>query len=166
MNDAQFSQGPYLSAALLCEKVLVEQDGVKSAIRIIDRVTHTVIAPNPPEVMEPFEHELALLVRLKSGKDRGSYRLRLTLVKPSGETLTPIRQTIYLEGEDDRGVDVIANLRVQFGSERVHWFEVWLQAVSMSNELLLTRIPLRIIYSTQVIPGQAPGGHPEPEGTG
>lgn len=37
--------GPFLSAALLCEKVLVEQDGIKSAIRIIDRVTHAVLGP-------------------------------------------------------------------------------------------------------------------------
>jgi hypothetical protein len=32
--------GPYLNAALLCEKVLQERDGVLSIIRIIDRAQH------------------------------------------------------------------------------------------------------------------------------
>jgi hypothetical protein len=75
-------RGPFISAALLCEKVLIEQDGVKSVIRIVDRVTRTVIGPNPPETMEPFDYEIALLVRLKSGWARGSYLLRVELVKP------------------------------------------------------------------------------------
>ena len=45
-TNIPFDQGPYLSAALLCEKVLEEKDGVKSAIRIIDRVTRTVTGPS------------------------------------------------------------------------------------------------------------------------
>ena len=53
-----FEQGPYLSAAFFCEKVLVEQDGVKSAIRIVDRVTRTVVHPNPPPEMEPFDYDM------------------------------------------------------------------------------------------------------------
>ena len=31
--------GPYVCMALLCEKVLNEQDGVLSVIRVIDRIT-------------------------------------------------------------------------------------------------------------------------------
>ena len=37
MTTYPFERGPYLSAALLCERVPREGDGVKSALRISDR---------------------------------------------------------------------------------------------------------------------------------
>lgn len=38
-----FATGPYLNAALICEKMLREADGVLSPIRIIDRYTLNVV---------------------------------------------------------------------------------------------------------------------------
>jgi len=64
---ARSNQGPFLAAAVICEKILEERDGVKSAIRIVDRVTRTVVGPSPPEEMEPFDWDGALLIKLKSG---------------------------------------------------------------------------------------------------
>lgn len=40
--------GPYLQAALLCERVMEEKDGVLSVIRIIDRLIHTALGPAGP----------------------------------------------------------------------------------------------------------------------
>ncbi len=42
------NSGPYLIAALLCEKVLQEKDGIISVIRMIDRITLTVNALDAP----------------------------------------------------------------------------------------------------------------------
>lgn len=144
MKENSFERGPYLSSAVLCEKVLVEQDGVKSAIRIIDRLIRTVSGPEPPEQMEPFDHELTLLVIIKSGWARGAFPFKVVLVKPSGESPAPFQQTIYLEGEEDRGVDVIVNLRIRFDLAGIYWFEIYL------SNTCLTRIPLRIIYMPQI----------------
>lgn len=36
--------GPYVNAALICEKVLQETDGVLSVVRIIDRFTIVTVA--------------------------------------------------------------------------------------------------------------------------
>lgn len=151
-----FEDGPYLSAAILCEKVLVEQDGVKSAIRIIDRVTHTVVSPTPPARMEPFDYEVTLLIKIKSGWARGAFPLRVILVKPSGESPAPLQQTIYFEGEEDRGVDVIANMRIKFDLTGIYWFEIYLKDVR------LTRIPFRVIYMPQVRQIHGPSGSPPP----
>lgn len=148
-----FEKGPYLSAAFLCEKVLTEQDGVKSAIRIIDRVTHTVGSPSPPEQMEPFDYELAMLIRFKSGWARGPHSLQVNLIKPSGESPPPVERELNFEGEEDRGVDLVANLVMRFEVPGIYWFEVYL------NNVRLTRIPLRIIYLRQVTrkpPGPSP----------
>lgn len=71
-----FEQGPYLSAAVICEKVLEETNGVKSAIRMIDRITRTEIGPNPPPDMIPFEYNLCLLVKFKAGRARGVHSVK------------------------------------------------------------------------------------------
>src|SRR2546426_4711541 len=108
-----FGRGPFLSAAFLCEKFLVEQEGVKSAIRIFDRTTHTVVGPTPPPQMEPFDSDVVLFLRFKAGQARGPVPLRLTLIRPSGESPPPSAQQVYFEGEDDRGVDIVANMRIR-----------------------------------------------------
>lgn len=149
-------RGPYLSAAFLCEKVLEEKDGVKSAIRIIDRIIHTVVLPSPPEKMEPFDYPVSLYIRLKSGDARGPMTLRVTLVKPSGESPPPIEQTVVFEGEEDRGANIIGNLTIKFDQPEIYWFDVELGGVQ------LTRIPLRVVYVPQPrrIHGQSGGPPP------
>ena len=101
-------EGPYLLAAVICERVLVEQDGVKSAIRIIDRLTRTARGPNPPEEMQPFDYDCFLFIRLKSGPlIRGVRTLRLKVVSPLGERRAAHRMSVLFEGEEDRGIDIV-----------------------------------------------------------
>lgn len=158
-TQGTFDRGPFLLAALLCEKVLQEQDGVKSAIRIIDRVTHTVVGPNPPSEMDPFDYDAALLLRLKSGSARGLHTLGIRLVKPSGESPTPMTQSVIFEGEEDRGVDVVVNLRIRFDQSGIYWFQISL------NNVRLTQVPLRVVYmpETRQIGGQGEGQPPAQE---
>jgi hypothetical protein len=139
-----FEQGPYLSAAFLCEKVLTEQDGARSAIRIIDRVIRTVVHPSPPPEMEPFEYDMTLFLRFKSGYARGTHALEVQPVKPSGESLPPMRMSILFEGEEDRGVDSIGMIRIKFDLTGIYWFNVKL------NDVIVTRIPFRVIYMPQI----------------
>ena len=155
-TELPFDRGPFLVCAITCEKVLEEKDGVKSAIRMIDRITRTVVGPSPPKEMEPFERELTLLIRLKSGSARGTYPLEIRLVKPSGESPPPLLQNVYFEGEEDRGLDIVANMRVKFDLTGVYWFHVYLDGVR------LTQVPLRIIYMPQVRQIHGPSGGPPP----
>ena len=157
-----FADGPYLQTAIICENVLVEQDGVKSAIRIYDRHVRTTTGSSPPLEMEPHDMELVLLLRFKSGSARGSYPLEIRLQKPSGESLTPGSQTIMFEGEDDRGTDVVIHMTTRIELTGLYWFDVYL------NNTRVTRIPLRIVYLRQVTNQNAPpsGGQPPPPALG
>ena len=139
-----FESGPYLCAAFLCEKVLTESDSVKSAIRIVDRVTRTVAVPEPQQTMEPFNHQLCLFVKFKSGTARGPMTLQVRFVKPSGESATPLHRTVNFEGEDDRGIDVVANMNLKLDMAGLYWFDRYLDSERV------TRIPLRVIYLPQV----------------
>ena len=48
------STGPFIAAAVICENVLNEQDGVLSVIRIIDRLIQQAVGPEPPDDMPPL----------------------------------------------------------------------------------------------------------------
>jgi hypothetical protein len=147
-TERPFEGGPYLTAALLCEKVLVEQDGVKSAIRIVDRVMRQVVGPNPPARMEPFEHELFFLISFKSGRARGTSQLKVQLIRPSLETGTAISCPLLFEGEDDRGTEMIIQTRIKIEQPGLYWFYVYL------DDYLITKIPLRVVYMPQAIQTQ------------
>ena len=149
-----FNQGPHLAAAFLCEKVLREADGVVSAIRIVDRVNHTVVGPNPPEEMEPFDYEFTLFISFKAGSARGPMALEIRAQKPSGTSSSPFRQTVNFEGDDERGVNVIGSLKLRLDMAGLHWFDVFLDGHRV------TRIPLRVVYLPQITQAANPGRGP------
>ena len=79
--------GPHLAAALLCERVITESDGVLSIIRVVDRVTQTASGTDPPETMPPLSIDnLSMVLSLKPDKARGRFQLRLVMNEPSMKT--------------------------------------------------------------------------------
>ena len=139
-----FENGPFLSAAMFCEKVLQEVDGVKSAIRIVDRITFQAQGTQPPDEMPPFNFQTNLLLQFKSGAARGASQLEIRMVKPSLDSNSILAQTIMFEGEDDRGVGVICNMNLKIDEPGVYWFYITLDGTTV------TRLPLRVIYIKQI----------------
>ena len=137
------SQGPFLGAAFLCEKILLENDGVASVIRIVDRLIHRPFAEDPQGAMEPFPHELSLFLMFKAGVARGPMSLEVRLEKPSGESGAPFLQTVSFEGDGDRGVNVITKLNATWNMPGLYWFDILLDGSRV------TRIPLRVVYNPQ-----------------
>lgn len=131
--------------AVLCEKVLQEQDGVLSVIRVVDRIIQTAIGPEAPEEMPPVPINLTVVVVLKSGSALGRNNVRITLDGPSGLPVGPeISLPVHFEG-DERGSNLVLNLGFQAEDEGLYWFNVELEP----QGVLLTRIPLRVIYQPQ-----------------
>ncbi len=133
------NSGPYLIAAVICEKVLQEKDETLSIIRMIDRFIVTVSAHGSPESLPPIPFNFAVLISLKSGKARGRNTVKLRIESPSGLKLPDQLLPVLFEGED-RGVNLILNLNLVIDQEGVYWFDVLLE------EQLLTRMPLRTVY--------------------
>ena len=133
------SSGPYLVAALLCEKVLQEKDETISVIRMIDRITLTVSALGSPETIPSTIINLSALISLKPGSARGKGIVILRVETPSGLKLPDQLLPVLFEG-DDRGVNLIVAFNMVIDQEGVYWFDVLLE------EQLLTRVPLRILY--------------------
>jgi hypothetical protein len=51
MSEEMDLGGPWLQAAVFCEKVLIERDGVVSLVRVIDRIIITASGAAAPEKM-------------------------------------------------------------------------------------------------------------------
>jgi hypothetical protein len=134
------SGGPYITAALLCEKVLQEKDNVLSVIRIVDRIVHMVGGAGAPDIMPPVRVDLKTLIMFKSGSERGRRNVEIRPVLPSGRLLQAVSLPVLFEGDDDRGVNVVVNTVFDATEEGVYWF-----VISLDTEEV-TRIPLRIVY--------------------
>jgi hypothetical protein len=128
--------GPYLSAALLCEKVLHEVDGVNSLVRVVDRWTIS----GPTEDMPQTAIQTTLVLMFKSGIHRGPARLTITPVTPRNATLATIDIPVLFEGDEDRGVNVVIPMAFPVQEAGVYWLGVRLDGQIVSH------IPLRVIY--------------------
>ena len=141
--------GPYLSAAFFCEKVLHEQDGVLTAVRIVDRwnitgPTETFIAT---AVIQAF-----LVIMFKSGVYRGNAQLTVVPISPqTNSRLQAVPIPVRFEGEDDKGVNVVAPLSFPVQEEGVYWFEISLTGQALQQHVI-TAVPMRIAY-LQIAPG-------------
>ena len=142
--------GPYVQAALFCERVLSEKDNVLSLIRIVDRLVLTVAGPSAPEQMPPSPVNCQAVIMLKTGSLSGSYQLRLSPTTPSGKELPSVSTRILLAGGEDGGTNLIFNVQFIANEEGVYWFDV------IFEDQLLTRLPLRIVYQS-LSAGQLPG---------
>ncbi len=133
------SNGPYLIAALICERVIQEKDETVSLIRITDRIAVTTSAAGSPETMPPIAVNLTAFISFKSGSAKGRHTVKWRTETPSGITLPEQLLPVLFEG-DDRGVNLILALNMTIDQEGVYWFDILLE------DQLFTRIPLRVLY--------------------
>ena len=148
MSDS--TGGPYLKAALLCEKVLVERDGVNTLVRIIDRF---VTQLPPGAEVKPVPVSFYVVLMFVSGFARQKMDVKIELESPSQRILTSITNQALFQG-DDQGVNIIAKLNLDLAEEGLYWMGVYL------GEQLMTRVPLRWLVQQTTVGSSSP---PEPQ---
>lgn len=137
--------GPFVNVAAFCDMTLLGQDGTLSVIRIIDQVTNEAAGPEPPEQMPPFLFQAKLVLALKAGDARGRFAIKLRPEAPDGRTLPIHENTVHLDG-GHTGVNLITEVQIGIDLEGLYWFDVIFVAAP-GEERVLTRVPLRVLYS-------------------
>lgn len=132
--------GPYLAAALFCERVLEEKDGVLSIVRIIDRVIQSASGTSAPDRMPPLSYALTALILLKSGQAKGTFQVRVDMESPSGLVKPGPFMTALMEGED-RGQNLVMRMQMMFEEPGLYWFNVCIE------DKVVTRMPFRVVYT-------------------
>lgn len=146
--------GPFLTAALICEKVLDERDGVKSLIRLIDRLLIQAAGTEVPDQMPPFEQDFTMFLSFKAGSATGPVGVRVTLTSPSGmeEKQRPaFDQSVHFEG-GTRGHNLIIRSRIRFTEAGPYWFNIYV------GGRLVTRTPYEVVYTFRRTGGTLPPG--------
>jgi len=139
--------GPYLTAAFFCDKVLREQDGVLSTIRIVDRWN----VNGPTEEMPTTILQTNLVILLKAGVYRGNTQVTITPITPSNNHLQPVVFPVLFEDIDEKGAGVILPMAFPAQESGVYWFEITLGGQALQPRVI-TAIPMRVAYLQMVNP--------------
>ncbi|MEO7270387.1 MAG: hypothetical protein ABIX28_05585 [Vicinamibacterales bacterium] len=138
---------PFVQTACVCEKVLVESDGVPSLIRIVD--TYTVELPMELPPGYKTATDLTVFVSLKSGDVVGEHEIGLRLNGPDGKARPVRRWPVRLNGQEHG-----ANVRIAFTLTSpeygLYWFDV------LWGDEVLTRVPFRLKAKTPAAPSGEP----------
>jgi hypothetical protein len=155
-NESNFG-GPYVTAALLCEKVLVERDNVATFVRVVDRFAVPKFAgPIPPGVQLPQQTiQATLVILLKSGDlGAGSHKVGIRLQKPDLTYAPENSLAMFFQGGDDNGAIIAMPIMLAAPEEGLYWFDVLFEGS------LLTRVPLRVLHQPAILQVQM---QPPPE---
>jgi hypothetical protein len=129
---------PYITAALLCDKVLAEQNGTLSIIRLADRAGYQQITvPGGLQGIEGARpvFQLSGLIALKSGPVTGEHTIKVVVENPL-EKRTEIHSVNLTFMGRDHGQNIILNMIIGIEHDGLHWFDV------LFDGDILTRIPL------------------------
>lgn len=139
MTKSDASNGPHLTTAVLCDKVLREHDNVLSLIRIVDRWTIGTRTPDAPEEMPSLTLHTNAVITFKSGGYTGKKTIALRLVNPDGSSEDLLSTPVLFEG-NDQGTNIVAGLNIKSKGDGLYWIDVLL------DDEPVTRMPLRFIY--------------------
>jgi len=127
---------PYITAALLCERVIQEKDESLTLVRLIDKIQYSLegIGVQIPTGIKPVV-PLQGLISLKSGPITGHHKIKVVSERPNGERKDVFEHTFELLGKD-HGQNIIMRINLGIDQDGLYWLDV------LFDEEVLTRIPL------------------------
>ena len=128
---------PYLKCGLLCERVLKEEDGVFSLVRIVDRFVITAEGVKVPVEMPPGHINLTAIMMWCGGL--GSHEAKIRIIMPGGGEWESQTFPFFLDSLE-RGHNIIINFTLEVKQSGLCWIEFLL------NGTVKSRMPWRIIY--------------------
>lgn len=131
-------EGPYLNAAVLCENIVEDSNGMLSAVRMLDTISIAVQHPNEVSKASPANIGGNLLLSFKTGESRGNHRLKVELVYPNGRKKPAFSQVAKFPKEAYGGVNIKAKVGIGVFESGLYWFDVLLDGKRV------TRVPLNI----------------------
>jgi hypothetical protein len=129
---------PYLCMAILCEQVLIDKDGVLSAVRIVDKVLiKPVVSSTIPGLPKPAVI-LTGLVGFRSGGFRGNKTVRVVARSPDGKVLIDTAVPAKFQGKKNETFILRANMALEVEKQGLYYIDAFLDGK------LVNRIPLEV----------------------
>lgn len=131
--------GPFLAAALICDRVLQESDGALSAIRIIDQI----VVGSEPDADTTVS--VWLLVCLKGGELATNHQIRVAVRSPGGAIEEIDQRPLELGSllpDGIPGANLVLQLTIGVQRPGDYWFDVEV------DRRWLTAVPLRLVRAS------------------
>jgi len=135
------AERPFLAAAFLCEKVLIEKDEVPTAVRIIDTI-YVSIPANLPAGAKPVI-QLTVFVSFKKaspGVEPERHQAALRLRSPSGREHPPLpANDFFFKAAELAGANLIVNMSLAVEEFGLFWLDISV------DDQLMTQVPFRLL---------------------
>lgn len=140
--DPDVWDGPWIGAASFCDRLLIEEQGFYSIIRMVDSVTVPAATPVASGTGASVKLGLTLFLMFRSGVKPSSAELRVRRNAPNETAGTTPSQMVAFPGEG-ASVPVRIDFSLDFDLPGRYWFDVLL------DDLIVTRVPLMIVFDRQ-----------------
>ena len=135
--DPNVWDGPWVGAATFCDRLLLEEEGFYSIIRMVDSVTADPAQPSAAGVPAPMQLDLILFIMLRSGVKPSHSQLRVRRNAPNGTAGMTPSQMVDLPG-DGMSVPIQISFHLDFDMPGRYWFDI------MLDDLIMSRVPLLV----------------------
>lgn len=132
--------GPWVTIAVLCQRVERRADGTVDVLGIVDGVVVEPQGKDPLGLHPAAKVALTALVSLRAGNARGEHLLTLRSGYPSGSTGPGVQRAIQLSDEAP-AASLIVPLDLEIHEPGVYTFDV------LYDERVLTRMSLWVTYA-------------------
>jgi hypothetical protein len=142
-------KGPFVQAAVICERVIEEKDGTLSLVRLIDRFTTHAAGPGAPATMEPVTLQVFYVLSLRAGAARGRHTVTVELETPSGITERISRADLNFSAAH-MVANLVLNANLKCEHEGIYWISSLLGSPDDESPGLLSRSSLEVRYQRQL----------------
>jgi hypothetical protein len=139
--DTQNTEMPYLVAAVMCEQVLTEKDGVVSLIRLVDTLNTNVMGgkdETDADTLPALAMSLTLFISFRAGPARGKREAAVFLYDPTGTRKAEAGPfpMVFTAAEEGHNVNIMLNLVLK--DMGLYWLEI-----VMAGKVL-SRVPMTV----------------------
>jgi hypothetical protein len=133
--------GPFLAAAVFCEGILEDMQGMLSVQRIVDGMLVSIPSSVPadfPSKKNPIQLVQNILLIFRSGDKPGKHKLKLDIESPAGKKSKALQQEVELTQPPNGGLNFKTKTNLHIYSSGVFWVDVRLDGK------LVTRMPFDV----------------------
>ena len=133
--------GPYLAAAVFCDRILEDKDKSLSAIRIVDTCVVEIPAHAPvgtPSAESPVAITQQVLIAFKSGGNPGLHTMTINVVDPNGTSTKVLEKELEFSPEIHGGMNIRIPATILIKGAGIYSLDVFL------DKKLFTRMPINI----------------------
>lgn len=149
--------GPFVTAALFCEGVNEEANGVVSAIRIVDEIRMGLSSNAPPDFpskAHPLELSMLSLIIIRAGDLAGKKKrmLKIVINAPSGKKVQAIPHVFDMPPYPNGTATIKAKINLKATEAGCYWLDVFVDGKR------LTKMALNLQIQPAVPPASVPAG--------